>query len=83
MVLGIYFVDNARDEALLVYDEGLAQGADTSLATHLLLAPCAKGLQHLGGRVGEQREGQFVFATEIEVRLLRIFTNAIHFVAIR
>ena len=83
MVLGIYFVDNTRDDALLVYNEGLAQGADTSLATHLLLAPCAKGLQHLGGRVGEQREGQRVFATEIDVRLLRVFADTIHLVAIR
>ena len=83
MVLGIYFVDYARDDPLLVNHKGLAQGAYTSLSTHLLLSPCAEGLQHLCGRVGEQREGQFVFATEIEVRLLRIFANTIHFVAIR
>ena len=83
MVLGIYFVDYARDDPLLIYHKGFAQGAYTSLSTHFLLSPCSEGLQHLCGRVGEQREGQFVFATEIEVRLLRIFANTIHFVTIR
>ena len=83
MVLGIYFVNNACDDTLLVNNESLAQGADTGFATHLLLSPCAESLQHLGGRVGEQREGQFVFAMEIGMGFYGIFADAIHFVTLR
>ena len=53
MVFCIYFVDDLHQYALLVEDEGLAQGAHSGLTAHLLLAPCAEGLQHLGRWVGE------------------------------
>ena len=53
MVLGVHFVDDLHEYTFLVEDEGFAQGANGGLAAHLLLAPCAEGLQHLGARVGE------------------------------
>lgn len=80
MVFCIYFVDDLHEYALLVEDEGLAQGANTGLAAHLLLAPCAEGLQHLGTWVGEQWEGQLVFRNEVLVRLLAILAHAIHLI---
>ena len=81
MIFCIYFVDDLHEYALLVEDEGLAQGANTGLAAHLFLAPCAEGLQHLGARVREQWERQLVLGNEVLVRLLAIFAHTIHLVA--
>ena len=81
MIFCIYFVDDLHEYAFLVEDEGLAQGANTGLAAHLLLAPCAEGLQHLGARVREQWERQLVLGNEVLVRLLAIFAHTIHLVA--
>ena len=81
MVFCIYFVDDLHEYAFLVEDEGLAQGANTGLAAHLLLAPCAEGLQHLGRWVREQWERQLVLGNEVLVRLLAILAHTIHLVA--
>ena len=83
MIFGVHFFDYLYECSLLVKDEGLAQGAYTGLAAHLLLAPCSEGLQHLGTWVGEQWEGQLVFCNEVLVRLLAILAHAIHLIARR
>lgn len=83
MIFSIYFLNQLHQYALLVKDEGLAQGTHTGLAAHLLLAPCAEGLQHLGTWVGEQWEGQLVFRNEVLVRLLAILAHAIYLITRR
>lgn len=80
MIFSIYFLKQLHQYALLIKDEGLAQGTHTGLAAHLLLAPCAEGLQHLGTWVGEQWEGQLVFRNEVLVRLLAILAHAIYLI---
>ena len=83
MFFCIYFVDDLHEYAFLVKDEGLAQGANTGLSAHLLLAPCAEGLQHLGRWVREQWERQLVLGNEVLVRLLAVLAHTIHLVARR
>ena len=82
MIFSIYFLNQLHQYALLIKDEGLAQGAYTGLAAHLLLAPCTEGLQHLGTWVGEQWEGQLVFSDEVLVRLLTILAHTIHLITL-
>lgn len=53
MVLGVHFVNDALEDALLVEDEGLAERAHRDLAVVLLLAPCTESLEHCGCGVTE------------------------------
>ena len=63
-MFGIDFFDDAGQDAVLVEDEGAAEGPEDRLAVHFLLAPGAEGLEHFGGGVGEQAEGEFVPGAE-------------------
>ena len=66
---GVDFFDEAFEDAVLVEDEGAAEGALDGLAVHFLFTPGAEVLQELGGGVGEEAEGQIVLAAETGERL--------------
>ena len=59
------------------------QRAHAHLAVEFLLAPCSEGLQNLGGRVGEQREGERVLVGELAVALDGVLADADDVVAER
>ena len=52
-ILGVHLLDDALQEAVLVKDKRPAKSPQHRLAVHLLLSPGAKGLEHLGGRIGQ------------------------------
>ena len=80
-VLGVDFLDDADQDAVLVEDEGAPEGAEGGLPVQLLLAPGAEGLEHLRRRVGEQPEGEFVLGTEAGVGFDGVLAHAHHVVA--
>ena len=79
-ILGFHFLDDALQNAILGEDEGAPQSSQRGFSVHLLLAPGAEGLQHLGGRVGEQAEGEFVLGAEAGVRLGAVLAYTHHVV---
>ena len=79
-VLGVYFFDDALQDAILREDKGAAQGAQHRLAVHFLLAPGTKRLQHLGRSIGQQPERQLILGPEARMRLGRVLAHAHHIV---
>ncbi len=73
--------ENALDDALLVDDEGGAEGAHILASVHALFAPHAEGFDECLVRVGYQGEGQFVLGDELLVRSGTIDAHAHHLVA--
>ena len=47
MVLGVHLVNNLHQNAVLVEDEGLAEGAHIFAAIEGFFAPGSEGLDHL------------------------------------
>ena len=74
-VPGVHLLYDALQGAVLGKDEGAAEGAQHRAAVHLLLAPGAKGLKHLRGRVRQQAERQLVARPEACVGLCRVLAK--------
>lgn len=56
MVLGIYFLDDALQDAGFIEDECFAERAHRDLAVVLLLPPGTESLQHFRRRITQQRK---------------------------
>ena len=80
MVLGLHLLgcDDALYDAVLVDDEGGAEGAEIFAAIHTLLSPGAEGLVEGQVGVGYQVEGQLVLLDKFVVRLAVLHTYAEH-----
>ena len=72
---GVDFFDEAFEDAVFVEDEGAAEGALDGFAVHFLFTPGAEVLQELRGGVGEEAEGQVVFAAEAGVGFDAVFAD--------
>ena len=83
VVFGVHLVDDADEDAVLVEDEGFAESTERHLAVEILFSPCAKSLEHLGGWITQEREGQVVFGFELDVRGSRILAHTEDLVAVR
>lgn len=73
-------LNNALEDADLIKDKRPAEGAQHRFAVHLFLAPGAEGLEHLGGGIREQPEGEFVLGAEAGVGLGRVFAHPHHII---
>ena len=77
-VLGIDLLNDALQNAVFVEDEGAAQSAEHGFAVHFLFAPGAEGLEHFGGGVREQAEGELEFGLEARMRSGAVLAHAHH-----
>ena len=75
-VLGIYLLDDPLEEAVLIENEGAAERPQRGLSVHLLLAPGAERLEHIGSRISQKPEGESVFGPEARVALRAVLAYA-------
>lgn len=75
-VLGVDFLDDALEGAILIEDKRAAEGAEGGFPVHFLFAPGAEGLEHFGRGVGEQAEGELVPGAETVVGFGAVLAHA-------
>ena len=75
MLLGFHFFNDFFNSSFLADDKCFPEDSHVGFAIHLLLPPCAIGLQDLSVRIGDQPERKLIFGNEILVRFFTVRTH--------